>query len=565
MGDRATPLQTESAIQPVRPWSADRRRPVPPLLGAGSMLIALLMLAPLGYLLLRAADLGVARAVELLVSSRTLQVAWNSLLLATLVTGASLLIALPYAWLTTRTDLPWARAWTLLGALPLVFPSYVGAFALVAMMGPRGMVQGWLEPLGVERLPAIYGLFGATWALTVFSYPYLLLSLRAGLRNLDPSLEEAARSLGRTPWQTFVEVTLPALRPALASGSLLVALYVLSDFGAVSLLRYSSFTRAIYVQYRSSFDRSQAAVLGLMLVAMTILLLILAQRIQGRRRYHRAGVGVARRARLVALGAWRAPAILFVALVVTASVIMPGGVIFYWLLRGLAAGESLLPMTRAAWNSLQAATLAGLATVLLAIPVAYYTVRYPSRLSYWVGRASYIGYGLPGIVVALSLVYVGANYLPWLYQTLPMLVYAYTVRFLPEAFGTVRTSLFQVSPRLEEAARSLGRSQRRAVQEVTLPLLRSGVWAGAALVFLSAIKELPATLLLAPTGFTTLATQIWSATEEVSFTRAAAPSLLLLVISAFSLTFTLRQEGDKQTTAPATPVAPIISEEAVRA
>jgi iron(III) transport system permease protein len=197
----------------------------------------------------------------------------------------------------------------------------------------------------------------------------------------------------------------------------------------------------------------------------------------------------------------------------------------------------------AAWNSVQAATLAGLVTVLLAIPVAYYTVRYPSGLSYWVGRSAYIGYGLPGIVVALSLVYVGANYLPWLYQTLPMLIYAYTVRFLPEAYGTLRTSLYQVSPRLEEAARSLGLSQRRAVQQVTLPLLRGGVWAGAALVFLSAIKELPATLLLAPTGFTTLATQIWSATEEVSFTRAAAPALLLLLISALSLTFTLRQES----------------------
>jgi iron(III) transport system permease protein len=222
-------------------------------------------------------------------------------------------------------------------------------------------------------------------------------------------------------------------------------------------------------------------------------------------------------------------------------------VIIYWLVRGIRAGESLLPMTAAAWNSVQAAGLAGLFTVLLALPVAFFTVRYPGRMSHWVGRAAYIGYGLPGIVVALSLVYVGANFLPALYQTLPILIYAYTVRFLPEALGTTRTSLYQVSPRLEEAAQSLGLSQRRAVQRVTLPLLRGGIWAGAALVFLSAIKELPATLLLAPTGFTTLATQIWSATEEVSFTRAAAPALLLLLISGLSLTFTLRQEGEERT------------------
>ncbi|MGL4650205.1 MAG: ABC transporter permease, partial [Caldilineaceae bacterium] len=371
---KATLLKdAELTARRVRPWSVDRRRPVPPLLVAGSLLIAALMLAPLAYLLLRSAEMGLARIFELLFSAQTARVAWNSLVLAVLVTTVSLIIALPFAWLTSRTDLPWARTWTLLGTLPLVFPSYVGAFALVAMMGPRGMVQGWLEPFGVERLPPIYGLFGATWVLSIFSYPYLLLSIRNGMRHLDPSLEEAARSLGRSPWQTFVGVTLPALRPALASGSLLVALYALSDFGAVSLLRYSSFTRAIYVQYRSSFDRSQAAVLGLLLVAMTILLLFLAQRIQGKHKYHRAGVGVARRARLVPLGAWKIPALLFVALVVTAALLMPGGVILYWLIRGLAAGESLLPMTLAAWNSVQAATLAGLATVLLAIPVAYYT------------------------------------------------------------------------------------------------------------------------------------------------------------------------------------------------
>jgi len=522
---------------------------VPPLLVVSSVIIALLMLAPLAYLLVRAADLGLLRAVELLLSSRTLLVAWNSVLLALLVTAVSLAISLPLAWLTVRTDLPWARAWTILATLPLVIPSYVGAFTLVAMMGPRGMLQGWLEPLGVERLPSIYGLPGAVWTLAIFSYPYLFLSIRNGLQNLDPALDEAARSLGRTAWQAFAGVTLPALRPALASGSLLVALYALSDFGAVSLLRYPSFTRSIFVQYQNSFDRSQAAVLALVLVGVTILLLILAQRVQGTGRYHRAGVGVARRAAKVRLGGWRIPALLFCATVVLGSVIIPSGVILYWLLRGLTAGESLTPMMGATWNSLRAAILAGLATVVLALPVAYFTVRYPDRLSYWVGRASYIGYGLPGIVVALSLVYVGANYLTWLYQTLPMLLYAYTVRFLPEALGTLRTSIFQVSPRLEEAARSLGLTQQGAVRRVTLPLVRSGVWAGAALVFLSVIKELPATLLLAPTGFTTLATQIWSATDEVSFTRAAAPSLLLLAVSALSLSFTLRQDGSEASAA----------------
>ncbi len=178
----------------------------------------------------------------------------------------------------------------------------------------------------------------------------------------------------------------------------------------------------------------------------------------------------------------------------------------------------------------------------LALPVAYLTVRFPSRYSTWVYRSSYLGNGLPGIVIALSLVFFGANYAPFIYQTLAMLLFAYVVRFLPEAAGTIRSGLLQISPRLEEAARSLGLNRRRTVWRVTLPLLRPGIWAGVALVFLSAMKELPATLLLGPTGFTTLATQIWSATGEAFFTRAAAPALILLAVSALSMTLILRQE-----------------------
>lgn len=538
---RSVSLPTRRSI----PFAAIRHARVqtPRLLALLAASIALLLLLPLAYLLLRASQMGLDKAAEVLLGLRTWQVAFNSVLLALIVTGFSLLVALPLAWVTARTDLPWARFWTIVTALPLVFPSYVGAFAILAMMGPRGMLQSALEPLGVERLPGIYGLPGAVWALSLFSYPYLLLSIRAGLRGMDPAVEEAARSLGHTPWQSFRRVTLPALRPALASGSLLVALYVLADFGAVSIMRYPSFTRVIYLQYRSSFDRSAAAGLGLLLVMLTLILLFAAQWIQGRRRYYRAGVGSARKLRVVRLGRWKWPALAFCATVATAAVVLPTGVIGYWLVRGLAQGESLLPMGMAIWNSLRASALAAAVVVLLALPVAYLSVRYPSRFSFAVSRAAYIGYGLPGIVVALSLVYFGANYAPILYQTLGMLIFAYSVRFLPEALGTLRTSLFLVSPRLEEAARSLGRTQRQAVQQVTLPLLGNGLWAGASLVFLSVIKELPATLLLAPTGFTTLATQIWAATEEVSYTRAAAPSMLVLLVSGLGLWLALRQEG----------------------
>ncbi len=519
----------------------------PRLLVVVSTLVALAMLLPLAYLLLRAFGAGIDQVVDLLLDWQTLVVVWNSVLLAVVVTGLGLLVALPLAWLTIRSNLPGRRIWSTLLALPLVIPTFVGAYALASMMGPRGIVQGWLEPFGVERLPSIYGLPGAVWALTIFTYPYLFLSIRAGLQNVDPAQEEAARSLGYTPLAAFRRVTLPGLRPAIASGALLVALYVLSDFGAVSLMRYNSFTRVIYLQYQSSFDRSQAAVLSLVLVALTVLLLIAARSIQGRLHAHRSGTGVARRSAPIQLGRWVLPALLFCSLVVTAALALPVGVIGWWFIRGLLSGETFGSLWSASLASLEASALAALACVVLALPIAYYAVRFPSWYSVLLGRAAFIGYGLPGIVIALSLVFFGANYAPVLYQTLAMLIFAYTVRFLPLSLGTLRTGLVQISPRLEEAARSLGLSRRETLWRVTLPLLRPGIWAGAALVFLTTIKELPVTLLLAPTGFSTLATEIWSAASEAFYARAAAPSLLLVLVSALSIVIILRQEESGST------------------
>lgn len=507
-----------------------------------STTIAFLVLLPLGYLIIRASGVGLERSVDLLLRPRTLTIIFNSVALTVCVTLASLLISLPLAWLTVRTDLPGRKFWTILAAMPLVIPSYVGGFALVATLGPKGMVQELLAPLGVERLPSIYGFPGALYALTLFTYPYLFLSIRAGLRNIDPAIEEAARSLGYSSWRTFLWVTLPNLRPAITAGALLVALYTLSDFGAVSLLRFNSFTRAIYTGYLSSFDRSLASLLALVLVLLTVCLLWAERRSRGRARYYRSSAGALRRWQPLPLGRYRIPAILFCLSVVSTALLVPAGVVVYWLIRGLLAGESLLPMWQPILNSIEAGTLAALATILLALPVAYYSVRHPNRWSALLHQAIYTGYGLPGIVIALSLVFFGANYMPALYQTLTMLIFAYVVRFLPQALGNVQASLLSISPRLEEAGRSLGANRRSVLWRITIPLLRPGMLAGASLVFLTTIKELPATLLLGPTGFTTLATQIWSTTSEAFFARAAAPALLLLLVSAFSILLIVSQE-----------------------
>ena len=508
------------------------------------LLIALAMMLPLVYLVYRAAGVGWTEISGLLSRTRLLQIMWNSLLLTCSVTTLSLALALPFAWLTERTDLPGWRIWTVLAMMPLVIPSYVGGFTLIAMFGPRGALQELLSPFGVERLPSIYGFTGALWVLTLFTYPYIFMSIRAALHRFDPSLEEAARSLGYNGLQTFLKVTLPNLRPAITAGGLLVALYTLSDFGAVSLLRFNSFTRAIYVQYLSSFDRNVASLLSLALIVITIILLLFERnsRGRGRPRYYRSSAGVVAPRKRIELARRKWPALAFCGAVVMAALVLPTGVILYWLLRGLASGESFAPVWAATLNSFRAGALAAVAAAILGLPVAYAAVRMGGRLMSFAARAVYLGYGLPGIVIALSLVFFGANFAPWLYQTLWMLVFAYVVRFLPQAMGAMQISLLQMNPRLEEAGRSLGLGNRAVFRRITAPIVRPGVLAGMALVFLTTVKELPATLLLSPTGFSTLATQIWSATDEAFFARAAAPALILLAMSAFSIFLVLMQE-----------------------
>ena len=509
---------------------------LPGLMVAGAMLL------PLVYLAIRALGADPQTWAQLL-HARLLGVLGRSLLLAASVTLSANAIAIPLAWLTTRSDLPGRRFWAVMTALPLVIPSYVGAFTLVAALGPRGILQQVLAgPLGIERLPEIYGFSGAWLALTLFAYPYVLLSVRAALQGLDPALEEAARNLGDAPFAVFRRVTLPQLRPALASGSLLVALYVLSDFGAVSILRYTTFTRAIYMQYTASFDRHLAALLALALVGLTLLLLAAEGRTRGRARlYYRSTAH--RRMRLAHLGAWRWPALAFCSLLMLLALGIPLGVIGYWLVRGLQAGESVRLWIGPAWRSMLASGLAALLALLGALPVSLLVTRFPGRFSRFVERASFIGYALPGIVIALSLVFFGANFAPILYQTLALLVFAYVVRFMPQAVSALRATAAQLSPRIEEAARGLGAGVPRVLFTIIIPLVRPGLLAGVALVFLTSMKELPATLLLAPTGYDTLATRVWSAAQEMFYARAAAPALLLVAVSALSLGLILGREG----------------------
>jgi iron(III) transport system permease protein len=515
----------------------------PRLLSLTASLIGLAVILPVIYLLIRASESGPAM-LDIMLRPRTLTVLWNSILLTALVTLSASAIGLLIAWLTVRTDMPGRNFWAVATSLPLVLPSYVGAFALIGALGPRGMLQSLLEPFGVERLPSLYGLPGAWLTLTLFSFPYVTLTVRAGLRGLDPSLEEAARSLGRTPGQIFRQITWPHLKPSVLAGGLLVALYTLSDFGAVSMLQYNSFTRAIFVLYRSSFDRSAPAVLALMLVALTLIILLMESRARGSARLYRAGVGAVRVMPRVALGWWRWPALLFCGLVALVGLVIPVAVILYWLVEGWLAGETLWRGFGMMWNSIYASLAAAAVTVIAALPVTWLAVRYPGRHARLVERSAYAGHALPSIMIALALVFWAARYAPLLYQSFALLIFAYACRYLPEALGSTRASLLKLSPRYEEAARNLGRGRWQVLREITLPLLRPGLLTGFALVFMTVMKELPLTLLLSPTGFDTLATRIWSATEEALFPQAAAPALVLVALSGIFVGVMLKQEEE---------------------
>lgn len=534
-------------LRPLRPFSraararaADAGRRAPwPLLAAG-LVIAFLALLPLVYLVIRA--LGAESDVlGFLLRPRTVGAVAGTLALGVLVGIGSVALGVPIAWLTTRTDLPGRRIWAILTLVPLALPSYVVGFAFLAFFGPRGTLQGMLAPFGVEQLPSIGGLFGAALVLTLVSFPYVALATRAALLRLDPSVEESARLLGDRRLTVFRRVTLPVLLPAIAAGALLAVLYALSDFGAVSLLQFDSLSRAIYLQYGASFDRSLAAVLALVLVAMTVAITWGEARLRARAGVYATSSG-RRPPSVVHLHRWRWPSLMFLTLVVGLALLIPVGTVGWWLVRGLAQGEPLRLVVDVAVDTFLVGAGGAVLAVALSVPVALLAARYRSRRSRFVETAAYAGYALPGIVVALAMVFLATRTLPFLYQTLALLVAVYAVRFMPQAVGGLRSSLGTAGPRLEEAGRTLGDGPVRAFAMLTVPYLRPALVGGAALVFLTVVKELPLALLLAPIGFDTLATEIWDAASSGFYARAAGPAALLLVVSMGTVALLLRTE-----------------------
>ena len=474
---------------------------------------ATVALLPLGYLVVVAARADPAVLLAQVVRPRSLMLLGSSVGLAATVTAVSVVLGVGAAWLIERTTLRGRRIWGVLAALPLAIPSYVAAFS-------------W-----ISAFPDLAGFSGAVIVLSLSCFPYVYLPTAAALRRLDPAMEETSRSLGIGPYATFWRVTLPQLRPAVAAGALLVSLYTLSDFGAVSILRYDTFTRVIFTSFNSSFDRTPAVVLSGMLVLVTAVIVLAEARTRGRARYARLGSGAARLSARISLGRMRTAAYGGLGLLAATALGVPLLSMAYWLSVG-RSGELDLPRIMAAvGGSLVLAGGGAVVTMLLALPVGLLAARYTGRLPGLLERATYLGHAVPAIVIALSLVFFTVRYAFGLYLTVPLVLFAYAVLFLPLAVGAVRASAAQSPPVFEEVARSLGRRPRQVLRTITLPLAAPGIAAGTALVFLAAMKELTATLVLHPTGMDTLAIRLWTETSTRSYAAAAPYAALLMLVS----------------------------------
>ena len=529
------------AQAPARARGRSASRDLPAPIWAAASLVAAIAALPLVYVLVRAAGAG-GDTWSGLLDSRIPELLLNTVGLALVVCAATLAIGAALAYLVVRTDLPARRTLTVAAALPLAIPPYVGAVVYGDVLGPRG---GLRDLLGVEELPSVFGFPGAALVLSLFTFPYVFLFAVAALRGLDPSLEEAARALGRGPLAVLFGTTLRLIVPALAGGTLLVGLYVLSDFGAVSLMRFDTFTTVIYDELGGRFDPPGAAALSSVLVLLTLLCLAGGLRARGRGSFEMKGGGAPRES-IRPLGRARWPAFAAVAGLLGLALVLPLARLATWTLEVLP-DQDLGELAGWALNSLVLSFATAAVAVLCALPVALVLARARRRggragvALAWLAQA---GYALPGVIVALALVAIATRFADPLYGTLALLVAALVIRFLPAAIQGEEAGLGQIGDSLVEAARGLGASRADAFWRVVVPLLRPSLAVAWAVVFLTAVKELPATLILRPLGFDTLPVRVWTPARDGLYADAGPAALLLVIVSVLPLAVLLvRRRG----------------------
>ena len=481
----------------------DGRGAFPPGLLALAAVPAALVILPIAYAALRSSEAGLAGAIDSLFRPVTAELLLNTLTLAISVTALTVVLGVGAAWLTERCDLPAASLWRVIASAPLAVPAFVSSYA-------------W-SSLG----PAYQGMGGAIMILTLSCTPLIYLPVAAAFRGMDSAFEDVARSLGRNRTQTFLHIVVPQAGPAIMGGALLVSSHMLAEFGALSFLQVETFTTAIFHQYEVQFDNASAALLSSVLMAICVPIALAEMRVRKGLRFARSGKGVARNPDPARLGWFRIPAALLFCVFGALAIGVPFATLLYWLMNGTSAGSGLERVLPALFGSLSYSLSGGLLTTVLAIPLVLASMRMRGWLVSAAERLPYAIHGLPGLVIALSLVFFSIRYAPPLYQSPLLVLVAYVMLFLPLAQSSIRASAELVPPELEDVARTLGKSPFVAFMEVTLPNLLPGVGAGLALVVLQLMRELTATLLLAPSGVVTLATEFWSYTNDRAYAAAA--------------------------------------------
>ena len=501
---------------------SERARLAPLSLTAGA-LVAALALIPFGYVVGATYEMGWSQFQELLFRPRVAELLTNTSMLLLGTITLTVVLGVSAALAVIRTDLPFPILWHALLCAPLAIPAFVNSY-------------GW-----VSLTHAVQSYGGAVLVVSLSYYPLVYLPVVATLSVLDAATEEVAWSLGNSRLRTLFTVVLPRIAPAVLGGALLVGLHVMAEFGALQLLAYQTFTTAIYGQYRSAFASEGGTVLAGVLVLGCVLLLSLELLIRGRRRLARVGRGAGRPVEPARLGPWRIPLVAALLALVSITLGVPLYALVRWLVHGSSTEFVQGDVTRALISTLSLAIAGAAVTTVLAIAPAWLAVRQRGPIAIFLERCTYTANALPGIVVALALVWVSIRWTPTLYQTLPVLLAAYAILFLPRAVVSVRGSLEHAPVLLEQVSRSLGQSAWATFRRVTVPLVAPGLGAGAALTFLAVSTELTATLILAPTGTSTLATEFWSNSSSVQY-GAAAPYALLLILVSLPATYVLGRQ-----------------------
>lgn len=510
-------MSTLTPTQPVQPMASARQRIGPAgrylPISAIAAAVALLSLLPLFFVIWMAIQTGWSRIGELIFRGRIAELLINTALLEILAVPLSIALAVALAWLTERTDLPARRLWAALAVAPLAIPAFVHSY-------------GW-----VSAFPRFHGLPAAVLVSVLAYFPFAYLPIAAHLRRVDPAVEDAAASLGKTPLQVFVQVVLPQMRIAMLAGALLIGLHLLAEYGLYAMIRFDTFSTAILDVYQSASGSTSANMMGGVLVLCCIALLALDGWVRGRERYARVGLGAQRPPTRHRLGYLKVPALVLPLAVAVLSLGVPLATVVRWLAFGGVRVWPIADIASAFGQTLGLAVAGGLLATAAAAPAAWLAARAPGRLQSLIESCHYYVGSLPGIIVALALVTVTVRYVQPLYQTWATLLLAYVMLFLPRAMAGLRASMAQAPEELEQAAMALGHGPVRAARRVTLPLAAPGAAAAVALVALGIANELTATLMLAPNGATTLATEFWAMTSELDYARAAPYAAMMIVLS----------------------------------